>query len=107
MKLDIEKNFVLAQSGLGICSETTTWPGDKVKVIEEMVISKVIQEGRGLQLVQMEFDLKNDKIAKVDDGIICELTDISAVIYCTGYEPNIAMLDPAIIESIELKGFKK
>lgn len=105
IKLGVKKIFIIARSGDGVCSEASAWQGKKVKVIESMVVSKVIKNGTGIRLVEKYFDpVKRDMVDLSDDEEEEEtkdLEDISAVIYCTGYHPNINMVDPELFAGYE------
>lgn len=80
IKLGVEKIFIFSKRGAGYCALTSEWPDDKVEVIYNSEISGVDREGNGLQL-----DQRN-------------IPDISAVIYCTGYEANINMMHDSMYD---------
>jgi hypothetical protein len=101
-----KKIFVLSRSGGGLCNVVSAWPGEKVKVIESMFITEVIYGGKGLKLVEMIYDAETQRTKIPDDEdeyYECDLTDISAVIYCTGYEPNTNMIDVSIEEEFKAR----
>ncbi len=81
------------------------WPFDRVTVHSRMAVKSVSQDG-SIELQQMEevwpFDYlsvhtsDDDSSDDEDDTHECILTDIETVIFCTGYEPNLSMLDPSL-----------
>lgn len=96
IKLGVGKIYIIARSGNGVCSYTSSWPGNKVEVIQERAISEVIQEGRGLRLVKMEYSRGSSQVTVTDYDDTYDLLDIDAVTYCTGYESNDDMINPAL-----------
>jgi hypothetical protein len=92
---------VLSRSGGGSCCSVSAWPGKKVRVLDSMFITEVINEGKGLKLVDMIYDAETQRTKIPDDEdeyYERDLTDISAVIYCTGYESNENMIDESMLE---------
>ncbi len=108
IKLGIGMIYVIARSGDGVCSYTNAWPEGKVEVINNFVISEVIDDGYGLRLVEVEYDPSTETKKKIENGDIYDLHDISAVVYCTGYHPNYDMINDSIgIEEEEYEeGYK-
>jgi hypothetical protein len=69
-----------------------------------MFITDVIQGGKGLKVVEMVYDPVT-QISKIpddeDEYYELDLTDISVIIYCTGYAPNKSMIDASIEEEFK------
>jgi len=93
IKLGVERIYIISRSGLGVASYMSEWPHDKVEVISEVMPSSVIQGGHGIQFKGLEYNCELDKHEIDEDGDTINLLDISTVVYCTGYECNIRMLD--------------
>jgi hypothetical protein len=70
---------------------TTRWPYDKVEILTETTITKV--EGNTIALREVLRDYCEGEYELVEDGDETILNDIDTVIFCTGYEPNLSMLD--------------
>jgi len=78
---------------------TTRWPYDKVEVLSETTVVKV--EGNTVTLNEC---IKNyyEGTNKLDkEGKETVLTDIDTVIFCTGYSPNLSMLDPILRDAAD------
>jgi len=100
LKLGVEKVYILSRSGFGICAETTSWPGE-VEVLMDMVLTEVIDEGHGLRFSETAYNITDGTYTYPSDGISTDLEDISAVIYCTGYEMDTSMLDASLKDVFE------
>lgn len=98
LKLGAEKVYILSRSGNGVCNMTKAWPGNKVQILNNLVITAVIQGGNGLRLSEAPFNVKKYRHNIVPGGKTMDLIDISSVIYCTGYQINFTMLDPILIK---------
>jgi len=96
IKLGVKKVYILSRSGSGICYLVSSWPNGKAEVIADFVITEVINGGHGLRLAEATYNLKTKRTDLYPDGNIMDLEDISAIIYCTGYDMNVKMLSGAL-----------
>lgn len=76
--------------------ETTRWPYDKVETYPETTITKV--EGNTITLCDVRFDVREQTYRVQKYGEKTVLEDIDTVIFCTGYAPNMNMLDESLQE---------
>lgn len=84
IKLGAEKIFVTTRSAIGSASYMGSWPEDKVKILSFTNVSGIKDDGTGRTIV---FD------ALDDDHPAPDVEDVSIVICCTGYIPNLHMLE--------------
>lgn len=79
-------------------SWTTRWPYDKVETYPRTTVVKV--EGNTVTLgeVYPDFD-KGYLLVKDGEGERTVVNDIDTVIFCTGYEANVNMLDPLLADA--------
>ena len=78
-------------------NEMTRWPYDKVETYAETTIKKV--KGNTVTLVGVYRDVRQQRYridSEIEDTI---LKDIDTVILCTGYSPNLNMLDSSLHEA--------
>lgn len=84
------------QSTDAAVSWTSQWPGNKVKVHQEMVVDSVQEDGT-IVLKYVEpiwpFGYKQSKLLNKKE---IRLHGIHTVIFCTGYKANLDMIDPAL-----------
>lgn len=78
----------------------TRWPYDKVKVYPETTLVKC--SGTNMTLQECWWDVKYQKYKTEKEGTKTILRDIDTVIFCTGYNPNVQMLEKALQEPIQL-----
>ena len=69
---------------------------DKVEVLQKVVLTEVIQGGRGIRFKQAKLDFKTDDYAIKEGGNTIDVEDVAIVIYCTGYNSNMGMLDESL-----------
>jgi len=84
IKLGAERIFVTTRSATGSASYVGSWPEDRVEILKFSNVSGVKDDGTGKTLV---FDSLNEKYPVPD------VEDISIIICCTGYIPNLHMLE--------------
>jgi hypothetical protein len=99
LKLGAEKVYIVSRSGNGIASFVGAWPGNRVEVLAGMHPFGVADDGNGLLCGGLLCGMFDD--GEEDDGqcsVECGNTvievDVSIVIFCTGYQFNIDILDP-------------
>lgn len=88
IKLGAETVDICSRAGDGIASETGSWPLDKVNVHITYMPSGVTDDGYGVLLSNGE-------------GNATTLDKVDAVIVCTGYLPNMDMLDKSLRPNFE------
>ena len=96
IKAGAAKVYILPRSGDGIVSYTSSWPQDKVEIIKSMMATDVIQDGHGIRFREIEHDTDEWVYDPVEGGKTYEIEDISTVIYCTGYKPNLGMIGKSL-----------
>ena len=93
IKLGAETIDIISRSGVGIAYQTGSWPGDRVDVHYQYSPVKVTKDGYGVVL--------SDGTKRIT------LDNIDTVIFCTGYTPNIDMLDKSLRPNFEGPFFSK
>lgn len=79
-------------------SWTTRWPYDKVETLPTTTVVKV--EGNTVTLGEVETDHDKGYVLVADgEGKRTVVNDIDTVIFCTGYQANLNMLDPLLAEA--------
>lgn len=68
------------------------WPFGKAEILEEQIPVRVTENGNCIQLEKVEWEFPN-RYESESDEVSTELRDIDTVIFCTGYVPNVEMLD--------------
>ena len=96
VKFGANKVYILTWFGNRVCNVTTSWPGNKVEVLVDLDVTVVIQDGHGLRLSEVKFNVKKYGLIHVPGGNTVDIEDISMIIYCTGYQINFDMLDPML-----------
>jgi trimethylamine monooxygenase len=82
IKLGAETVDICSRSGEGIACETGSWPQDRVDIHECYLPTEVTKDGSGVVLSNGKEEVT--------------LEDIETVIFCTGYLPNMDMLDESL-----------
>ena len=94
IKLGAERVYIVSRHSEGVCNYVSSWPGDKVKILEGMKSTAVINKGRGIRFQEMKLDFEDDwQFKPVAGGKVLDVEDVSLVVYCTGYSSNLKMLD--------------
>jgi hypothetical protein len=86
--LGAETVDICSRAGDGVAIETGSWPQDKVDVHITYMPSAVTDDGYGVVLSN-------------GDGHIMTLDKVDTVIFCTGYLPNMEMLDKSLRPNFE------
>mmetsp|Transcript_15855 Transcript_15855/g.29926 ORF Transcript_15855/g.29926 Transcript_15855/m.29926 type:complete len:595 (-) Transcript_15855:654-2438(-) len=90
IKLGAEKIYITSRTGEGSAAYMGSWPGNKVEMLWYSQIAGVKDDGKTIV-----FDTLYEEYA------VSPVQDISIIILCTGYEPNLHFLDE------ELRPWKK
>ena len=81
-------------------SYTTRWPYDKVETHPQTTVVKV--EGNTITLGEVYRDFKGGYLLVEDgEGERTVVNDIDTVIFCTGYQANLNMLDPLLADTYD------
>ena len=92
VKVGVEQVYVCSRQDVNVISWTTAWPQNKVKVLNEQTPIRVTENGKCIQFAETEWAFPEDY--EVDEeNVETEVRDIDTVIFCTGYLPNLNMLD--------------
>ena len=95
IKEGVSKVYCTCRSEDNCVMETTRWPYDKLTVYDETSIEKV--SGSTVTLVGTCWDLKQQKYGiDTDQSKRKVLKNIDTIIFCTGYEPNMTMLEKTL-----------
>jgi cation diffusion facilitator CzcD-associated flavoprotein CzcO len=82
IKLGAEHVYVASRKLAGSAVYMGSWPEDKVKILPYAELAGVKDDGTGKTLV---FDTLKD------DNHVPDVEDVSIVIFCTGYTPNLSL----------------
>ena len=96
IKAGAERVYIQSRSGEGLTNYISSWPGNKVEIIVGFMPTGVIKDGHGIRFQEMEYDTKEWKYNLLDEGKTRDVEDISVVIYCTGYQCNLSMIDKSL-----------
>ena len=92
IKLGAECVDIVSRSGTGAASDTGSWPMDKVDIHTKYTPTGVTSDGHGIILSKLGYDEDREKyVINADKQITVHGVD--TVIYCTGYAPNVGMID--------------
>jgi len=95
IKRGVGQIFIQSRDGIGSASDVPQWPDDKVEMIWKKQLSRVTDDGSGLQFDSIIFDYHSQSYSfDVASGDSIVVSDISAVLFCTGYLPSIDFLAP-------------
>ena len=90
IKLGVEKVYITSRNSADVIHYTKSWPGDKVEVKEFSELCGSADDGKTLRICQSDAD-------GVVEDVYAEIPDVSIVVLCTGYKPNIDYLDPSLM----------
>jgi hypothetical protein len=101
IKVGVEQIFAYSRSGDGDVNYTSAWPSNRkgvpcVKVIRDYMPTSVLRDGRGLRFTEARFDPVEWRHVQVEGGKVFDICDIDTIIYCTGYDANMSMLDRSL-----------
>merc|ERR1719491_909308 len=99
IKQGAKKVYINSRSKMGICHETEAWPMDKVEILSEAMPTEVIQDGKGLRFRPAGYKQTMTGDTKFSPYLYREYMDVESidvVIYCTGYDFNVHMLDESL-----------
>ena len=94
IKLGVKSVDVLSRSGEGAVVCTRSWPEDRVKVHKYYEITGVSEDGRSIVIDIKDEDNNEDE--GNDEEVEMTLKNIDTVVYCTGYEANMEMLNSSL-----------
>jgi len=84
VKLGAEKIFMTSREGEGTAAYVGAWPDDKVEILWYSQVAGVKGDGTGKTIVFEELE---------EDEPVPDAEDVSIIIFCTGYKPNLSFLD--------------
>jgi len=94
VKLGAKHVYICARSGDGECSDTKSWPSDKVTVVFGPPYK--CTKGTSFKCQGVYWSEKRQRWRRDDEEDTVKLKDIATVVLCTGYEPNIDMIEDDI-----------
>jgi len=90
LKLGAEKIFISSRSDSGSASSVGAWPGNRVEMLAHKIPYQVTEDGHGIVCK----DVREEE--EEDDDIFTTVEDVSIIIFCTGYRPNVSFLAPEL-----------
>ena len=91
IKLGVEKVYISTRSSDSYVCSTESWPLDKVEILKYQALDSVSENGQCIHFTETEFQWPDKYVP--DDEISTTIRDIDTVIFCTGYNVNLDMLD--------------
>jgi len=91
LKLGAEKIFITTRKGSGMASYVGAWPSDRVEMLWYQLPCGVTKDGYGIICKDCCKSQQNQLEDKSD-----VIENISIVIFCTGYKPNLNFLAPEL-----------
>ena len=92
IKYGAEEIYIIIRKEEGEVSSVGAWPGNKVKIIPEHIVSGVTDDKKGIICSEVAWDPEDDTFSVDSACDDYEISNVDAVIFCTGYEPNFDML---------------
>ena len=90
IKLGVNKIYITSRNTGDIVHYTSSWPGDKVKVLGSSTACGSNEDGKTIRICKSNFD------GTFEDDYH-DIGDISIVVFCTGYEAKIDYLDSSLL----------
>lgn len=90
LKRDVSKVVIVSRSNMGSASLLPSWPENKVEILRLFRLTGVSEDGTGLVFSNNDFPPKG-----------LEVRNVSAVIFCTGYDPNVDSLSPELAFALQ------
>ncbi|CAJ1965668.1 unnamed protein product [Cylindrotheca closterium] len=101
IKCGVEKVFVAARAKFGSSiSMTTAWPDNKVEVLLGWNLASITEDGESLILESVTYDGEYYSRDEMYDDIF--LDDVDTIIFCTGYDANINMLENSLQKGVSI-----
>ncbi len=94
IKLGVAKVMISSRSDDPVVAWTGAWPMDKVKVYSQRVPVSVEDNGRSIRLAGVDYTWPNQYTTRRKKSET--LRDIDTVIFCTGYEQNMEMMEESL-----------
>ena len=91
IKLQAQKIYVSVRDDSAEICWTKKWPMNKVNVLPNQAPISVTENGKCIQFMEVEWTPNGYE--RDSDLIVSEIRNIDTIILCTGYRPNLAMLD--------------
>jgi len=96
LKLGAERIYITSRGGYGTASYVNAWPGDRVEVLWYMLPTDVTADCKGIILSKVKWNDATGRYDPEDGSETVELNDISTVVCCTGYSPNMDCLSDGL-----------
>lgn len=90
--------YILGRFCNGVCQEVERWPKDKAEVITSSALIGVNDDGYTLKFQDAKLDFIKYSQNVIEDGEKWDLENVDAVVLCTGYQENMNMLNPRLLE---------
>jgi cation diffusion facilitator CzcD-associated flavoprotein CzcO len=94
VKVGVEKVYVSSRWKENAVSWTTAWPQDKVEILSEQTPVRITEDGKCIQFAEVEWTIPDKYVPS--EEVETEIRDIDTIIFCTGYKPNVGMLEQTL-----------
>ena len=68
-------------------------------ILYDVVLTSVTETGYGLRFSEAEYNIAEMQYDHISNGVATVIEDVSAVIYCTGYQIDMSMLDKPLTDT--------
>ena len=94
IRLGASHVFITARTGDGCCSETGSWPHEKITVIFGLPYK--VLKGNGFKCQAVYYSESKEKYRRDSDEEPIKVKNIDTVVLATGYNPNMECLDESL-----------
>jgi len=101
LKLGVKSVYILSRGWNGICCSVVSWPKGDVHILHDMILTDVTETGHGLRFTESTYNETTEEYEYISNGVTTNIEDISAVIYCTGYNMDMSMLDTSLKDAFK------
>lgn len=91
IKVDAEKVYISSRDKENAVHWAGAWPQNKVQVLEEETPVAVTESGKCIQFAKAKWTFPDNYVTNKE--VTTEIHDVDTIIFCTGYRPNVEMLD--------------
>ena len=91
IKVNADKVYVSSRNKNNAISWTKAWPHNIVEFLQEQIPVRVTENGQCIQFSKAEWAFPD--ICIPGENVETEIRDVDTIIFCTGYLPNLDMLD--------------
>jgi cation diffusion facilitator CzcD-associated flavoprotein CzcO len=100
IKLGAKQIYIVSRLTNSEVSIVTAWPYNQVQVLLGKEVKAIVKGGTCIQLRDIEWTFNGYQPVNDNDAACEELYDIDTVIFCTGYQPCLQMLDDELNQGL-------